>query len=137
VSDLESRRRLWAALLCGGLSLFIVYIVWTRQPGLRVPPAVGYLAAGAFAAAAVTLLLQARGHARVAMVPAVLVMATMAGIGGWLGFGAGSRRCEGGIGELLFVPGEVVCRVAFGTGAVLTGLGALLMLQMLFKGKIE
>jgi hypothetical protein len=131
------RQRLWAALLCGSVGLFLWYVVWMRLPGLRVPPVIGYLAAGTFIAAAVTLLLQARGYTRIAMVPAFLLMATLTGIGGWLGFGRGSRSCEGGFGELLFVPAEMVCRVAFGAGAVLTGLGALLMLQTLHKGKIE
>jgi hypothetical protein len=128
---------LGAALVCCGLSLFIGYVIWTRQPGLRVPPAVGYLAAGTFAAAALTLFLQAGGYDRLAMIPAFLLMASLAAIGGWLGFGPGSRSCQGGFGELLFVTAETMCRMAFGVGAVLTGLSALLMLHTLFKGKIE
>jgi hypothetical protein len=36
---------------------------------------------------------------------------------------------------LQFLPGELVCRIVFGTGAVLTGLIALLMLWPLLTGK--
>jgi hypothetical protein len=81
----ERHQRLWAALLCGGVGLTFGYMVWARRPGLLVPPGVGYLAAGSFLAAGLTLLLQAWGHARVALVPAFLVVAAMAGIGGWWG----------------------------------------------------
>jgi len=40
------RQRVWAALLCGGVGLFLWYVVWMRLPGLRAPPVIGYLAAG-------------------------------------------------------------------------------------------
>jgi hypothetical protein len=131
----ERHQRLWAALLSGGVGLTFGYMVWARRPGLLVPPGVGYLAAGSFIAAGLTLLLQAWGHARVALVPAFLLVAAMAGIGGWVGFGPGSRRCESGLGALHFVPGELVCRAVFGAGAVLTGLIALLMVRELLTGK--
>ena len=124
----------WAALLCGGLGLWLGYAVWSRQPGLQVPQEVGYLAARAFVAAGLTLLLQARGYTRAATAPAFLLVAALAGIGGWIGFGRGSRRCEASLGALAFVPRELVCRVVFGTGAVLTGLIAVLMLRSLLKG---
>ena len=135
MTEAERRRRLWAALLCVGLGLFLTYVVWSQQPGLRVPPAVGYLAAGVFLAAGATLLLQVHGTVRAQLVPTFLLVAALAGIGGWIGLGLGSRRCEGSLGLLSFLPGELVCRVVFGTGAVLTGLIAVLMLRPLFKGK--
>jgi hypothetical protein len=130
----ERRQRLWAGLLCGALGLFLVYSVWSRQPGWLVPPLVGYLAAGSFLAAGAALLLQAGGYFGLAMFPAFLLVAALAGIGGWVGFGPGSRRCEGDFGVMHFLPGELVCRAVFGTGAVLTGLIALLMLGQLLRG---
>jgi hypothetical protein len=137
MTEAERRQRLWAALLCGGLGLFLSYVVWSRRPGLRVPPAVGYLAAGVFLAAGATLLLQVRGAQRAHQVTAFLLVAALAGIGGWIGFGPGSRRCEGSFGFLSFVPGELVCRGVFGAGAVLTALIAVLMLRALFKGRVD
>jgi hypothetical protein len=135
MTEAERRQRLWAALLCGSLGLFLIYVVWSRQPGLRVPPAVGYLAGGVFVAAGTTLLLQASGYMRAAVVPAFLTAVGLAGVGGWIGFGPGSRRCQGGLGDLPFVPGELVCRAVFGVGAVLTALIAVLMLRSLVKSK--
>lgn len=128
---------MWAALFCGGLGLFLACVVWSRQPGLRVPPTVGYLAAGTFLAGGAALLLQAIGYTRAAMAPAFLAVAALAGVGGWVGFGPGTRRCGGSLSGLSFMPGELVCRVVFGSGAVLTGLIALVMLWPLLKGKQE
>ena len=129
----ERRQRLWAALVCSVLGFFLVYVVWSQQPGLRVPPAVGYLAAAVFLAAAATLLLQVRGAQRAQRLTAFLLVAALAGVGGWIGFGPGSRQCEGGGDILSFVPGEQVCRVVFGAGAVLTGLIALLILSPMVR----
>jgi hypothetical protein len=122
-----------AALVCIGLGFWLAYVVWSRQPGLRVPPAVGYLAAGSFAAAGISLFLQGAGFARAAGVPAILAAAALAGIGGWIGFGPGSRRCGGSVGNIPFIPGQWICRLVFGAGAVLTGLIVLLMLRSLFR----
>jgi len=129
-------QRLWAALLCFVVGLFLGYVVWSRQPGLQVPPPVGYLAAGAFIAAGATLLLQAYGAKRAQLITAFLLVAALAGVGGWIGFGPGSRRCEG-TGLVGFLPGELVCRVVFGAGAVLTGLIAVLMVPWLFRREGE
>jgi hypothetical protein len=137
MTEAERRQRLWAALLCVALGLFLSSVVWSRQPGLRVPPVVGYLTAGAFLAAGATLLLQVRGARRAQQLTAFLLVTALAGIGGWIGFGPGSRRCEGSLGLLSFVPGELVCRWVFGTGAVLTGLIAVFMLRPLFKGRAD
>lgn len=95
----------------------------------------GYLAAGVFLAAGATLLLQARGARRAQQVTAVLLVAALAGIGGWIGFGSGSRRCERSLGLISFVPGELVCRGVLGAGAVLTGLIAVFMLRALVKSR--
>lgn len=133
----DRRQRLWAALMCFVVGLFLGYVIWSRQPGLQVPPAVGYLAAGAFVAAGATLLLQAHGAKRAQLVAAFLLVAALAGIGGWIGFGPGSRRCEGTLSFVVFLPGELVCRAVFGAGALLTGLIAVLMLPWLFKHEGE
>jgi hypothetical protein len=129
-----AHRNRWAALLCLLVGFWIAYVVWSRQPGLQVAPAVGYLAAGSFLAAGASLLLQAAGLARAAIVPAILTAVALAGIGGWIGFGPGSRRCSGSLAGLAFVPAEWTCRLVFGAGAVLTGGIVLLMLRSFLKG---
>jgi hypothetical protein len=131
------RQQFWAALLCVGVGSWIAFVVWSEQPGLRVPPAVGYLAAGVFAAAGVSLFLQATGFALAANLCAILMTAALAGIGGWIGFGSGARRCEGSLGGFGFVPGEGTCRLVFGAGAVVTAGIVILMMLSLFKGKAD
>jgi hypothetical protein len=126
------KQHYWAAPLCVGLGSWIAFIVWSRQPGLNVPPVVGYLVAAAFTAAGVSLFLQAIGFFRAATIPALLAAAALAGIGAWIGFGPGSRRCQGGLGGLAFVPAEWICRLVFGAGAILTGGIILLMARSLF-----
>ena len=133
----ERHQRLWAAFVCGSLALFISYVVWSRQPGLRVPPAVGYLAAAVFLAAGATLLLQVRGAQRAQQVTSFLLVAALAGIGGWIGFGPGNRECEGSLEFLSSMQGESVCRGVFGAGAVLTGVIAVLILRPLFGNKAD
>ena len=133
MSKPDRRERTWAGLFCLGLGLFLIYVVRAGTSGLRVPPAVGYLAAGTFVMAGVTLLLQAAGYVRAALVPAFLLVASLAGVGGWVGFGPGSRSCEGSLGELSFLPEGALCRVVFGTGAVLTGFIALLILRSMVR----
>jgi len=133
MNESERRQRCRAGVVCSALGLGLSYLVWARQPGLLVPPTVGYLAAGAFLAAGATLLLQVRGAQRAQQVTAFLLVAALAGVGGWIGFGPGSRRCGGSWGFLSSVPGELVCRWVFGTGAGLTALMAVLMLRPLFK----
>lgn len=127
----ERSARTWAGLFSLGLGLFLMYVVWSAAPGLRVPPVIGYLAASTFALAGATLLLQSRGRHRAALVATFLLVAALAGVGGWIGFGPGSRSCGGELGVLTFIPGETLCRVVFGGGAVLTAMIALVILRSL------
>lgn len=135
MTEAEQRGHYWAALLCAGIGLYLGYLVWSRQPGLRVPPGVGYLSAGAFLAAGAALVLQVRRARKGHLVSVFLLVAALAGIGGWIGFGPGGRQCKGSLGTLSFLPSELVCRTAFGAGAVLTGVIAVLILRSLLKDK--
>jgi hypothetical protein len=94
---------------------------------------VGYLAAATFVMAGATLLLQTAGYARAALVPAFLLVASLAGVGGWVGFGPGPRSCEGSLRQVFFLYEGALCRVLFGTGAVLTGIIALIILRSLMR----
>jgi hypothetical protein len=133
MSNPDRRERTWAGVFCLGLGLFLIYVIRAEPSGLRVPPAVGYLAAATFVMAGATLLLQAAGYLRAALVPAFLLVASFAGVGGWVGFGPGPRSCEGSLGMLLFLPRGALCRIVFGTGAVLTGIIALIILRSLMR----
>lgn len=124
-------------MLCLGLALALVYVARAGHAGLRAQPGVVYLGAATYAAAGVTLLLQALGHLRAQAVPAFLMGAGMTGIGGWVAFGPGPRRCQASFGGFGFIPPELLCRTAFGIGALLLGVIAWLMLRTLLRRQPE
>ena len=133
-TQVERRKRAWAGLLCSGIGLFLVIIMGHNQAALRVPLSIGYLSAGTFVLAGAALLLQAGGRERVASVFSFLTIAALAVVGGWIGFGPGPRGCEASLGGLPFLPEELVCRIVFGTGAVLTALIGLVLLWSIIRG---
>jgi hypothetical protein len=133
-TQVERRKRAWAGLFCIGTGLVLMTIMGWNQASLRVPTFIGYLAAGTFVLAGATLLLQAGGRDRIASVFSFLTIAGLALVGGWVGFGPGPRGCEASVGGLSFLPEEMVCRVVFGTGAVLTGLIGLALLWSIIRG---
>jgi hypothetical protein len=110
--------------MLGGAGLMLAHASYVHDPGLNVPPAIGYLVAGVFGCAALAMLHRAAGReAPVGL--AALMLVGLAGIGGWIGLGPGERSCVAGTGShLLAVTGGATCRVAFGGGAVLTSLMA-------------
>jgi hypothetical protein len=98
---------------------------------MRAPPGVLYLGAATYAAAGAALLLQALGHLRAQAGPVFLMGAGLTAIAGWVALGPGPRRCVGSFGGLGFIPPELLCRAAFGVGALLLGAMAWLMLRPL------
>jgi hypothetical protein len=133
-TQIERRKRAWAGLFCTGIGLFLMTIMGWDKAGLRVPSSIGYLAAAAFVLAGAALLLQAGGRERIASVFSFLTVAALAVIGGWIGFGPGPRGCEASMGGLSFLPEELVCRIVFGTGSVLTALIGLILLWSIIRG---
>ncbi len=129
----DRRQRLAAALLSFGLALALAYIARTATAQLRAPTGVVYLAAATYAAAGAALVLQALGHLRAQAGPVFLMGAGMTGIAGWVAFGPGPRRCQASLGGFGFIPPELLCRAAFGIGALLLGLILWLMLRPLVR----
>ncbi|HEX5387701.1 MAG TPA: hypothetical protein VFW66_13440 [Gemmatimonadales bacterium] len=125
----DRRQYLGAALLCFGLALWLGYLGWAAPAGLHAPRVVPYLGATTFGAAGANLLVQARGgSSRAQAVPAFLVALGMALLVGWVAFGRGPRRCSASLGGLGFLPPELLCRTAFGVGAlVIVGIAGLML----------
>ncbi len=126
------RERARAGWLSLGLGCFLIAGIQWDGARLTVPPAVGLLAAGTFVLAGAALLLQARGWDRAGSLASFFVVVAMGGVGAWLGFGPGPRRCSG-IAWHPFMHSELFCRIAFGAGALLTGTMGLVMLWSLLK----
>ncbi len=115
------RQQLAGAAVCCIIGLFIAYVVWSGNPGLRTPPAIAYTAAGIFGAAGISLLLQAYGRERGSVVVVALILGAMALIATWFAVGPGERDCMGTIGFFRFGAGQTTCRAVSGISAVLTG----------------
>ncbi len=121
------------AAFCCAIAVFIAYVVWSDNPGLRTPPAIAYTAAAIFGAAGISLLLQAYGRERGSAIVVTLLLAGMTAIAAWMAIGSGGRACIGTIGFFNFAAGQGACRAIFGVSAMLTGLIALVAGRGLFK----
>jgi hypothetical protein len=118
----DRRRTLFGAaiaLVGAGVSLAMLL----RPQGLRVPAWVGQVAALSFVFAGATLVAQARGHRRLQRWLPVAVLACLTAPALWLAVAPGTRRCGMGIAHglvaVLGTRGDLVCRLAFGAGALL------------------
>jgi len=110
------------------------------DPGaVNGPPWLGLVAGGVFTVAGVTVATQETPIAAwTGPVGAGLIVAGFAAIASWIAFGAGPRRCTGGISFLFFSvggrTGEIECRIAFGLGALLVDA---LLVAMLAGGLVR
>ena len=93
---------------------------YVRDPALHVPAAVGYLAAGVFGCAALAMLHRAAGREAPAALAGVM-LAALAGVGGWIAFAPEARACSVTLPGASALPlAGLACRLAFGTGAAIT-----------------
>lgn len=114
--------RLLAGVACAGAGLATGWLVHAHPEALRVPAWVAYVACAAFVVAG---LLVAAGEGR-AMRPlrdwlAVLLLVALFVPGAWVAFGPGPRACRVSLPLMASAAGEVLCRGAFGLGAILMG----------------
>jgi hypothetical protein len=103
-------------------AVLVAHAAWVRDPALHVPPALGYVVAVVFGAAALAALAQAWGHPRAQAGFATLVLAGMSATGAWLATPAGARGCRSSLGMLPGLAPSFGCRTAFGAGAFVTAL---------------
>lgn len=125
-SSSTPRAHIGFALICTAIAGLLTWAAATGHPGLEVPPAVAYVAAGVHALAALRLIQLAIRPESPGDGFGALIIGGLAGVGGWIAFGAGERICTAGVSGLAI--GESVglgCRVPFGIGAVLAGAIAL------------
>jgi hypothetical protein len=106
----------WFVVLTGVLTALLVY---THPEGLEAPAWVAYAACIAFVFAGLSIVASSAAHSRAQTWLAIGCMAAMAVPGMWIAFWPGPRVCSVSIP---FASGAVqggVCRVAFGSGAVI------------------
>ena len=102
-------------------------MIHLHPEGLKAPAWVAYAAAAAFVLAGVSLIAGARGAGSLQRWLGVFICLALFSISAWIAFGPGPRACTMSIGFLERAASEMVCRGAFGIGALLvallTGLG--------------
>ncbi|MBL0426303.1 hypothetical protein [Ramlibacter alkalitolerans] len=109
--------------------------------GARAPAWVIYAAAGAFVLAGLTLIAQGTGRRLLARWLPALVIACLVAPAAWIALGAGPRRCLVSVwasgGRLLGRHSDLLCRLAFGAGAVLGLLMLLLAVREALRNDLD
>jgi MFS family permease len=111
--------KIGAALVLAACAMAVV--VHLHPEKLRAPAWVAFFALGLFGLAGLCIVVQALRLDSVARWLACVLLGAMAVVPAWIAFGSGPRQCTvAGLGARS-IPSEVLCRGAFGAGAVLVG----------------
>ena len=113
----------WLAIvLLTVTGLLLLRAAYIRDPGLHVSPMIAYLCAAIFLVGAFVVLQQVVGAPTRGHGAAVLILAALTIIGGWIALSPGAGGCSIGVGD---GPGTrasgLTCRVPFGIGALICG----------------
>ena len=115
----EHRQRLLGALMCAGAGLLAAAMIYLRPEGLQVPAWVAYAACAAFVFAGATIAAHEFAlHSTHAWL-AVGCIASLLVPGAWVAFGPGLRECSVSGPFLIGIGSDLLCRGAFGLGAVI------------------
>lgn len=103
-------------------AVLLIRAAITGDPGLRVPPFIAYVCAAVFLIGAFAVLQQMFGGATRGHGAAVLILAGLTTIGGWIALSPSADGCSIGLSEVATRTSGLACRIPFGIGALLTGL---------------
>jgi hypothetical protein len=106
----------WAPLLVG---ILVAALMYRHPEGQRAPAWVGDAACGAFAFGAMAIVAAQSRYARAQAWLGVAAVASLLTPGAWIAFGPGPRECTVVLPFASAAGSELVCRRAFGLGAVL------------------
>ena len=115
----ERRQRLLGGVISTAVGLLTAVMIYLRPEALHVPAWVAYAACAAFVFAGLTIMAHEFALHRIHAWLVVACVGTLLVPGAWVAFGPGVRECAvsgpffSGIGT------DLVCRGAFGFGAVL------------------
>ena len=121
----ERGQRLLGALVTTVAGLLTAAVIYLRPEGLHVPAWVAYVACAAFVFAGLTIIAHEFAFSRVHAWLEVACVASLLVPGAWIAFGPGVRECSVSGPLLSGMGSDLLCRGAFGIGAVIVA--ALLM----------
>jgi len=122
VDSPSSKTQLIAGCISLAMGLFAGAMIHLHPESLKAPAWVAYAAAGAFILAGISLLAGALRATWLQRWLGVLICLCLFSISAWVAFGPGARECTMSLGFMSRAASEIVCRGAFGSGAVLVAL---------------
>lgn len=128
-------------VLALALGAMVILAVFFAPRGLHVPAWAVYAAGAAFMLAGATLIARGTGQHLLARWLPSLVIVCLVAPAGWLAFGTGPRHCVisawGFASRLLGRHSDLLCRLAFGVGAVFGLLMLLLAVRDALRPELE
>ena len=115
----ERGQRLLGALVTTVAGLLTAAVITVRPDGLHVPAWVAYVACAAFVFAGLTIIAHEFGLRRTHAWLVVACVASLLVPGAWIAFGPGVRECSVSGPFFNSMGPELLCRGAFGIGAVI------------------
>ena len=115
----ERRQRLLGALVSTVAGLLTAAMIYLNPEGLHVPAWVAYVACAAFVFAGLTIMAHEFALHRAHTWLVFACVASLLVPGAWVAFGPGMRECSVSGPFLSGVGSDLVCRGAFGLGAVI------------------
>ena len=115
----ERRQRLLGGLVSIVAGLLTAAVITVRPEGLHVPAWVAYVACAAFVFAGLTIIAHELALRRTHAWLVVACIASLLVPGAWIAFGPGERECSVSGPFLSGMGSEMVCRGAFGLGALI------------------
>lgn len=113
------RQRILVALVSTVAGLLTAAMIYLHPEGLHVPAWVAYVACAAFVFAGLTLLAHELGLHRTYAWLVVACVTSLLVPGAWIAFGPGIRECAVSAPFLSGIGSDLMCRGAFGLGAVI------------------
>ena len=118
---------IWVALLFIGAGAAMMIGMAVDQAGLNVPLWVAQAAAFAFVSAGVSILGQVISKPWLSRLGGLGVVYCLCVPGLWILLDPATKSCTATIAFFSQTAGDLTCRIAFGTGAVITAICAVLM----------
>lgn len=115
----ERPQRLLGALVSTVAGLLAAAMIYLHPEGLRVPAWVAYVACAAFVFAGLSIMAHEFALRRMHTLLVLACVASLLVPGAWVAFGPGARECSVSGPFLSGIGSELVCRGAFGVGAVI------------------